>query len=349
MKPRLLEVLCCPACRSPLRLVAEGDGAGEVERGELACAGCGRGYPVRDGVPRLLLDDGLVAATRRGFEYQWWKRVRGRAERRSTLYGYDIGRFMRWLVGELGPGRGAIPPGAWMLDAGCGSGEKARELALLHPGDQVVALDQSDSIAETARQERGVPNLHFVQGNVLAPPLRAGTFHFAMSIGVLHHTPDTRRAFGSVAPLVAPGGGLLTWIYPLPEEDSFWAGLYRQRDRHFLGLGHRLPNRLTMALCRLYVAALFPLVLRFLKAQVRINRKRFPIYPEKPSLWDVYQSSVFLSFDNVMPRHQFRHGRPEVEGWYRELGFESVDDRYPGFFHGVRPRESLAQLARSAP
>ncbi|WP_327093272.1 Trm112 family protein [Nonomuraea sp. NBC_01738] len=45
----LLDILACPACKSPLRA--------EHETDELACTGCGRVYPVRDDIPVLLVDE----------------------------------------------------------------------------------------------------------------------------------------------------------------------------------------------------------------------------------------------------------------------------------------------------
>ncbi|MBV8049066.1 MAG: methyltransferase domain-containing protein [Paludibacterium sp.] len=337
MRRKLLEILRCPLCRGQLRLMGEQtcDPRG-VQEGELACRACQRHYPVVQGVPRLMLQDGLVPKSRSGFTYQWKKRQFGRAERRTVMYGYEIGKFMDWFVGEFTPGLSGCADGAWLLDAGCGSGEKASELARRFPQHQVVAIDQSNAIARAAWENRDLPNLYFVQANVWYPPFAEHSLQFAMSIGVLHHTPDTLRAFRAVGALVAPGGDFMTWLYPLPEEDSFWAGLYRQRDCHFLRLGHRLPHWLTIALCHLYVTALFPLVLRFLKAQYLVNKDRFPIYPDRPSLASLYRSAVFLSFDNVMPPHQFRHGRREVAAWYRAQGFGAVNDAYPGFFHAVR-------------
>jgi uncharacterized protein YbaR (Trm112 family) len=45
----LLDLLVCPDCRKPLG-----------KRGStLLCSGCGRRYPVRDGVPVMLLDQTL--------------------------------------------------------------------------------------------------------------------------------------------------------------------------------------------------------------------------------------------------------------------------------------------------
>jgi uncharacterized protein YbaR (Trm112 family) len=42
-------VLRCPACRGELADAADGSA--------LVCGDCGRGYPVRDGVPVLLVDE----------------------------------------------------------------------------------------------------------------------------------------------------------------------------------------------------------------------------------------------------------------------------------------------------
>jgi len=46
---RLLEILNCPACRGDLSPLA-GD------RG-LECASCGRVYPIRDGIPVMLVEE----------------------------------------------------------------------------------------------------------------------------------------------------------------------------------------------------------------------------------------------------------------------------------------------------
>ncbi|UGY91758.1 Trm112 family protein [Streptomyces gobiensis] len=57
----LLEILACPACHAPLReesAPADPDGTGPS--GELVCTGgpgCGLVYPIRDGIPVLLVDE----------------------------------------------------------------------------------------------------------------------------------------------------------------------------------------------------------------------------------------------------------------------------------------------------
>ena len=43
----LLEILACPACKAGVKL----------EGGKIVCAGCGRRYPIRDGIPIMLVDE----------------------------------------------------------------------------------------------------------------------------------------------------------------------------------------------------------------------------------------------------------------------------------------------------
>ena len=46
--PRLLEILVCPACHGDLR---------SVDVPGLECHDCGRIYPIRDGIPVMLVDE----------------------------------------------------------------------------------------------------------------------------------------------------------------------------------------------------------------------------------------------------------------------------------------------------
>lgn len=47
--PALLAILVCPMTRTPLRL--------DAERGELVSDGAGLAYPIREGVPVLLIEE----------------------------------------------------------------------------------------------------------------------------------------------------------------------------------------------------------------------------------------------------------------------------------------------------
>jgi len=52
LDPLLLEILACPS-EDHAPLVVDG------QRGILVCTACGRGFPVRDGIPVMLLDEAV--------------------------------------------------------------------------------------------------------------------------------------------------------------------------------------------------------------------------------------------------------------------------------------------------
>ena len=50
--PKLLAILACPLCKTPVKLTATGDG--------LKCDQCRRVYPVRDNIPVMLVDQATI-------------------------------------------------------------------------------------------------------------------------------------------------------------------------------------------------------------------------------------------------------------------------------------------------
>ncbi len=56
----LLDVLRCPHCRSPFTTPTD------AEPQELVCSSCARAYPVRGGVPVLLVDEARLPAEEGG-------------------------------------------------------------------------------------------------------------------------------------------------------------------------------------------------------------------------------------------------------------------------------------------
>lgn len=58
MEPRLLDILVCPICKGALRHRRGGVGSdGVALEGELSCRIDRLAFPVRDGIPRMLIDE----------------------------------------------------------------------------------------------------------------------------------------------------------------------------------------------------------------------------------------------------------------------------------------------------
>ena len=68
LEPWLQEILACPQCHASLREAPPPDGAPADVSAELVCVSdtCGLAYPVRDGIPVLLIDEARRPGSGRG-------------------------------------------------------------------------------------------------------------------------------------------------------------------------------------------------------------------------------------------------------------------------------------------
>ncbi len=96
-----------------------------------------------------------------------------------------------------------------MIDVGSSVGEISR--GLIDRGAQLTCLDIS--LQSLRRCQNNNPEAQVIHGNALELPFPDDFFDHAISIGVLHHTPDCRRGFKEVARVTAPGGTIVIFLY----------------------------------------------------------------------------------------------------------------------------------------
>src|SRR3989442_1355924 len=173
--------LKCVRCRTvPLTEVATA----------FECRGCGATFPVVRGVPRFVA-----------------------AERYSNSFGFQWNHFARTQLDSAGDGHASrdtfvektgwrleMLTGKTVLDAGCGMGRFAEVCA--DAGADVQAVDLSAAVDAAAENLGARPNVSVYQADIMNLPFTDGTFDFIYSIGVLHHTPDTRSAFAQLPRLL---------------------------------------------------------------------------------------------------------------------------------------------------
>ena len=107
-----------------------------------------------------------------------------------------------------------VPPGARVLECGCGTGQLSNFLSIANRS--VFAADlclNSLRLGRAFARRQGLERVHFLQMNLFRPALRPASFDLVISNGVLHHTSDPFLAFRSIAQLVRPGGYLLVGLY----------------------------------------------------------------------------------------------------------------------------------------
>ncbi|MFG1606101.1 methyltransferase domain-containing protein [Actinoplanes sp. NPDC049265] len=109
-------------------------------------------------------------------------------------------------IRAAGLARWEVPWTGRLLDAGCGNGEVARELAGLMPDAEVTAVDFSaDAIAEATRGHDG-SRVKYEVGDLLDLPYEDGAFDGVRTERVVQHVADADRAIAELTRVLRPGG-----------------------------------------------------------------------------------------------------------------------------------------------
>src|SRR3954463_10505401 len=124
MRPELIELLSCPICGTDFSGTSP---AADV----LICRNCDHRAPIIDGIPRFVFvsEDETARRTQESFGYEWTHFNDWSQSAEASFKDYFAGFALESLGGKT------------VLDAGCGMGRHAREMAQY--AGQVVALDFS--------------------------------------------------------------------------------------------------------------------------------------------------------------------------------------------------------------
>jgi ubiquinone/menaquinone biosynthesis C-methylase UbiE len=94
-----------------------------------------------------------------------------------------------------------VPPGALVLDIGCGSGTYTRKLSEL--GFTVVGMDYALKAVVRAKQQDEQGSA-YICGNVLSLPFADATFDHAVCIGLFQSLENTQAALVEIARVLKP-------------------------------------------------------------------------------------------------------------------------------------------------
>lgn len=102
-----------------------------------------------------------------------------------------------------------FPPGARVLEVGCGPGPVARALAAWAGVGEVVGVDPSPLFVARARElAGGIENLTFVEGDGRSLPLEDGSFDVVVFHTTLCHVPEPEQALAEAFRVLRRNGSL---------------------------------------------------------------------------------------------------------------------------------------------
>src|SRR5918997_1183575 len=314
MKQSLLKYLACPSCGGGIHLlsVARGEGR-EILEGDLDCGSCARHYPVVRGVPRFADLDGIEegkAATAANFGWQW------------QHFTQEDERYAEQFLGWIAPVEPSFFKDKVVLEGGCGKGRHT-QLAARWGARDVIGIDLIVAVETAFAATRSLPNAHIIQADIYRLPL-ARKFDYAVSIGVLHHLPDPRAGFISLASKVKPGGHISAWIYGAENNEwiTRWVNPVREK------ITSRIDQRALLQLSKLPAACLY-LATKLVYGP--LNRSGSSL--TKHLFYNDYLSAISnfgwreqhtIVFDHLLAPTAFYISRAEFETWWRDLGASDV-------------------------
>jgi len=275
----------------------------------------GTHVPVLRNIPRFVPSDLYTGS----FSFQWTN---------YTSTQLDSAQGVSLTEQDLRNKTGLTPEnvkGKLILDAGVGIGRHTEVLARW--GAYVVGVDLSDAV-ETAQQNlKAFPNAVVLQADIGQLPFNIEKFDHIVSIGVLHHTPDTRAFTLGLMPYLKNGGRFSIWLYP--------SGFARRGE--WVPMVSRLP------------LIAFKDWTEWMVSNARTHRgnhwleafiKQFPFSTHHPTM----ERSALALFDGYTPTFHWTHEPDEVAEWFREAGLDDIQfSQIPTSVSATKPAKSIVK------
>lgn len=297
MKKRLLKFIVCPKCKKELQLKVDKKEANEIKEGKLECVKCKRNYPIINFIPRFVKTDKPVE----NFSFEWL------IHQKTQLDSANRNKISKSTFIEKTGFEKKDLNKKLVLDAGCGMG-RFMEVAL-NFGAEVIGVDLSLSVEVAQQNLKKRKNYHLIQADIFNLPFKNNTFEAVYSIGVLHHTPNTKKAFIKLPPLVKKNGKLAIWVYG---ENTFRP--YDYFSRYYRRITPFLPKKLLYALSHLAVPLYWTYKIPYFGTLINLL---IPYSTDSNPRWRILDT-----YDWYSPKYQWKHTYPEVIEWFEKEGLK---------------------------
>ncbi len=315
MKEKLLDLLACPLCGGDILLSYVGKyEEKEIVEAVLSCKKCEREYKVVRGVPRFADLDKIEhdkAETAENFGWQW------------THFTQEDKKYADQFLGWLQPVKPEFFKDKFVLEGGCGKGRHT-SLAAEWGAKEIVGVDLSAAVESAFQATKHLPNAHIVQADIFKLPLKK-SFDYAFSVGVLHHTPDPKKAFLSLASKVKKGGAISAWIYGA--ENNEWITRYVNPIREGFTSKINQPT--------LYQLSKLPTLGVFLASKLLYKPANSVAKPlAKHLFYNDYLNHLGtfgwreqhnIVFDHLVAPTAFYISKEEFETWWKEINSNNVE------------------------
>ena len=211
-----------------------------------------------------------------------------------------------------------------VLDLGCGSGRWSKYLA--SKVKYIEAVDPSKAVISASMLLNEDENVRVTQASVDNIPFNNNSFDFAMSLGVLHHIPDTRKALLNLVEKTKVGGYVLLYLYyNLDNRGVFYNFLFKLSvyPRLFIS---KMPKNIKKILCDIIAVVVYlPLIIFAKIVKNVLSTKSF--YQKLPLSYYIGKSFNVVRNDALdrfgTPLEQ-RFSKIEIENMMQSCGLSEL-------------------------
>ena len=209
------------------------------------------------------------------------------------------------------------PPGALVLEAGCGTGCQTLHLARNNPGTQFVAVDispQSLAQAEARVRAAGLSNVRFEQGDIFALHRADASFDHIFVCFVLEHLPDPAGTLRGLRRLLKPGGGICVIE---GDHGSFYCHPETAAGRRTVEC--LVEVQAALGGDALIGRRLFPLLAEAGFAGPRVTPRMIYVDDSRPQLAEGFARNTFIAMVRGVRDQAIAAGLIDAAGWERGI------------------------------
>lgn len=228
-----------------------------------------------------------------------------------------------------------VHKGTYAIDIGCGSGRWSKYLS--RRAGFIECVDPSQAIFAADVLLADSSNVRLTQASTESLPFPDETFDFAMSVGVLHHIPDTQKAMMDCVRKVKKGGHFYCYLYYNLDNRT---GIYKwifQASNYLRLFVSRLPQGPKKVVCDVLAVALYmPWVLSarlLVFLGMRNLAKKLPLAAYENKSFFIIRNDSLDRFGTTLEQ---RFSKKEVIEMMEKCGLSNivVSSKTP-FYHAV--------------
>ena len=221
-------------------------------------------------------------------------------------------------------------------DFGCGSG---RFIKYFQPiAKKLIGIDPSEAIFAADKLLGYDEKIELCRASISNIPYPDEYFDFAMSIGVLHHIPDTKQAMIDCVKKVKKGGYFFTYLYYSFDNRGLAFKILWKLSEIFRWGVSKLPQKLKMIACDILAVVFYmPFVLLSrmlyaLKVPAKIVDK-IPLSPYSKTSFFVIRNDSLDRFGTPLEQ---RYSKKEIQIMMEQSGLHNIIfSPNVGFWHAV--------------